>query len=62
MSNPIHEENGEWYFCDETWADRYGPYDSEEITREALTSYCKICLDGDFYLEPKFVTLLEKEN
>lgn len=42
-SNPIHqnEEDQKWYFWDETWVSRYGPYDTEEIAREKLREYCK---------------------
>ena len=39
--NPIHQENGQWYFWDETWSDRVGPYETEEKVREALKRYCK---------------------
>ena len=35
----VHEENGKWYFWDETWADRYGPYDSEEEAKEKFDTY-----------------------
>jgi hypothetical protein len=43
--NPIHEEEGKWYFWDETWADRYGPYTSETECRQELDKYIK-WLDG----------------
>ena len=32
---------GMWYFCDETWSDTLGPYDSEFIAREWLNRYVK---------------------
>lgn len=50
-NDPIHEEDGKWYFWDETWADRYGPYDTEEIARETLKRYCIEylgCSEDDF--------------
>ena len=46
MPRPIHEENGKWYFWDETWANKCGPYDSEEDAQIALDKYCRIELDG----------------
>lgn len=39
MFNPIHEEEGEWYFWDETGMDRFGPYDSETTARHELALY-----------------------
>lgn len=33
------EEPG-WYFWDETWADRIGPYITEEEARKELRRYC----------------------
>ena len=38
--DPVHEENGKWYYWLETWADRHGPYETEEIAREELSNYC----------------------
>ena len=40
--NPIHEENGKWYFWDETWAHRMGPYDSREKVEKEFKSYIDI--------------------
>lgn len=39
QADPVHEEKGKWYFWDETWADRYGPYDSEQKARTAMEKY-----------------------
>jgi len=39
--DPVHEENGEWYFWNETWADRHGPFENEEAARKALAKYCE---------------------
>lgn len=44
--NPIHFDNGKWWFWDETWSDRLGPFDTEEQTKEALRQYCEEVL-GD---------------
>lgn len=51
MSDPIHEENGKWYFWNEVWADRYGPYDSKQKAIEQLKKYCKEVLVDDYYDE-----------
>jgi len=40
-SNPIHCYDEKWWFWDETWSDRMGPFDTEEQTEEALRQYCK---------------------
>ena len=37
--DPVHEENGQWYFYDETWSDRLGPYESEKKARRKLKEY-----------------------
>lgn len=41
MVDPVHKENGGWYFWDETGADRVGPFDSEVQARDALKAYCE---------------------
>lgn len=42
-TDPVHYDtlDHKWYFWDETWADRVGPYDTEEDARIALKEYCK---------------------
>ncbi len=40
-ANPIHEEDGKWYFWIETWHDRYGPYETKEEAEANLRRYCK---------------------
>lgn len=40
-SDPVHEYEGKWWFWEETWSDRMGPYDSEEQARTELARYCK---------------------
>jgi ABC-type ATPase with predicted acetyltransferase domain len=39
IMNPIFEENGQWFFWDETWSDPYGPYASRKEAVEALRKY-----------------------
>ena len=46
MFDPVHEENGQWYFWDETQADRYGPYPSYEEADKWHRQYCEDCLNG----------------
>ena len=38
-TNPVHKHEGQWYFWNEVWADRIGPFDSEEIAEEKLNEY-----------------------
>ena len=46
--NPIHKDpdDGKWYYWIETWADRNGPFDTEEECETDLTKYCAY-LDGE---------------
>lgn len=37
--NPIHFEELKWYFWDETWAFRYGPFSCYRSARRALVRY-----------------------
>lgn len=47
-TDPVHQDrSGEWFFWDETWCDRIGPYDSREAATSALARYCKEYLNGD---------------
>jgi len=50
IENPIHkdEQDGKWYFFDECWAEREGPYETEEECREALNKYCKDVLNMNY--------------
>lgn len=43
--DPLHEDGGKWYFWEETWADRQGPFETREIALESLRIYCD-WLDG----------------
>ena len=41
MSNdPVHQDTDGWYFWEETWADRSGPFKTETLARAALKRYC----------------------
>lgn len=40
-NDPIHQWQGKWWFWDEIWADRIGPYETEEIARQQCDKYCE---------------------
>ena len=42
---PVHQENGKWYFWNETWSDRSGPFETEAKAREGLSGYCRWLMD-----------------
>jgi hypothetical protein len=46
-SNPIHQYKEKWYFWNEIWVYRIGPYDSEEIAKEKLDEYFEFLNKGD---------------
>ena len=39
--NPFQNENGEWFFHDETFSDWLGPFRSKENAEKGLEIYCK---------------------
>jgi len=40
--NPIHQnEDGKWYFWDETWAFEEGPFNTKLEAENALDKYCR---------------------
>ena len=42
MNDPIHQDNdGVWYFWDETGADRIGPFHSWNEAKYELDIYCR---------------------
>ncbi len=42
--DPVHEDDGGWYFWHETWADREGPFPSEQEARFMFAAYCHFIL------------------
>ncbi len=38
---PVHKSNGEWYFWDETWSKRLGPFHTEGKARIGLAKYVR---------------------
>lgn len=46
--DPVHkdpESENDWYFWDETWVDKVGPFNSETEARTALDKYVKEYLE-----------------
>jgi hypothetical protein len=39
--DPVFQKIDGWYFCDEVWADEYGPYETEDECRIQLANYCE---------------------
>lgn len=39
--NPVRFEDGKWWFYDEVWVDRYGPYETEMEATDACAEYCR---------------------
>lgn len=37
--SPIHQSVGKWWFYDETWCCKEGPFKTEEDARKALSVY-----------------------
>lgn len=42
--DPIEFDQGKWWFWDECWADRYGPFDSHDAAERELRRYVEINL------------------
>ena len=53
----VHQdkEDNLWYFWDESWAYRYGPYDSEKEAYERLRKYCNEVLNKNERIAPIIV-------
>jgi len=43
--DPIHFYEGKWWFWDETWSDRVGPYDTEAEAKQKIKEYTENYLD-----------------
>ena len=41
MVDPVHHDEGGWWFWDETEANRLGPFVDEVAARKALAAYCE---------------------
>lgn len=40
-SDPVHFHEGKWWFWDEVWVDRMGPFETKEEARAEILRYCK---------------------
>jgi hypothetical protein len=40
-NDPLHMHEGKWWFWDEAWADRYGPFETRIAAKGSLEAYCK---------------------
>ena len=47
-SEEIHKEVDGWYFWDETWGYRYGPYKSKKECEIKLTKYANWLDTGEY--------------
>jgi len=41
-NNPVHQHEGEWWFYDETWSNRIGPYINEEEAQQACVKHAEM--------------------
>ncbi len=46
--DPIHEKDGKWWFWNEIWSDRYGPYNSREEADARLKDYTATLYDEPY--------------
>ena len=44
LIDPVHKDAEGFWFYNEVWADRYGPYETEEIARSELQRHCDTVL------------------
>ena len=49
MFDPVHEEEGEWFFWDFGGDDRFGPYKDESTARYELARYGLWLTYGDTF-------------
>ena len=40
-SDPVHEFNDVWWFWDEIWAFKHGPYNTEQLACKACIEYAR---------------------
>lgn len=45
-SDPIFAEDKSWFYWNETWTDKFGPFRSEELARASLKLYVEFELEG----------------
>lgn len=54
--DPVFAEHGKWFFWDETWADRVGPFATEREARCTMLAYVAQHLDGETWSGPLAIT------
>jgi co-chaperonin GroES (HSP10) len=55
--DPVHEDKDGWWFWDETWADREGPFVGEKEAREALADYAReLEVDWEEAIDPAVIS------
>lgn len=45
--DPVHYKDGLWWFWDETWGGRHGPFLTEDSARAHLADYGAALTDGE---------------
>lgn len=48
-NDPVHEHEGKWWFYEETWADRQGPWNTKAEANAALVRYMDFLETGKPY-------------
>lgn len=57
-SDPVRCEDDQWWFYDELWVDRFGPFEFESVARSELAAYINH-LDGyNFYWSGSYDELI----
>jgi len=57
----LNEEDGGWYFWDETWADRLGPYPTKQHADDACSFYAWTALECGHEAGTKFWYFMDGE-
>jgi hypothetical protein len=52
VDRTVFEENGQWFFWDETQTERYGPFVSRSEAEATLIAYAAQVLDGEQWIGP----------
>ena len=50
FTDPVHEHDCKWWFWDEIWTDRIGPYDTKEEAIAACKRYAKEVLGMQYMI------------
>lgn len=58
--DPVFEDNGQWFFWDETWTQFLGPFQSESNARDAAKEYGEYLSTGVY--SPSLAQLAWKDG